>query len=556
MLLRRIVGAARFALGLGAAMPVAAQVDPALANHELQRQEQRDRARQKQDEAKPDVRLQPEKRATQAGWPENESPCFPIRRVVLEGDLAGDFAWALKAADGVLGRCLGSAGINVLVGEVQNALVAKGFVTARVLAAPQDLLGGELHLKLVPGRVRALNFPEQQPAFGNALPLAPGDLLNLRDIEQGLENLKRVPGAQADIEIEPGEKPGESDLRVNWRGGRAYRASVSLDDSGSQSTGTYQGGLTLSADNPLGLQDLFYLTLNRNLPGDSPGGDYGTHGHAIHYSVPYHYWLLSLQLNDFRYRQTVAGAFQDYLYSGTSATAEIKVSRLVYRDASRKTTLSLRTYRRASRNYIDDTEVEVQHRRMGGFVAGIAHKEFIGRATLDGNLTWKVGTSAFGSLPAPEEAYGEGTARPRIANADITLNLPLSRSLSYQATWRRQWNRTRLIPQDRFAIGGRYTVRGFDGEASLAAERGWLLRNDLTWNLPAAQQLYLAFDHGVVSGPSAPLLAGTRLSGAGIGWRGQFGGLSADFFAGRPVNKPADFRTTGTATGFTLNYEF
>ena len=152
MLCKRIGLAAQFAFGLGAALPALAQVDPALANQELQRQEQRERERARQDEAKPDVRLQREVRSAQPLWPENESPCFPIRRVFLEGELAGEFQWALKAADGALGRCLGSAGINVLVGEVQNALVAQGYVTARVLAAPQDLLTGELHLKLASGK--------------------------------------------------------------------------------------------------------------------------------------------------------------------------------------------------------------------------------------------------------------------------------------------------------------------------------------------------------------------------------------------------------------------
>jgi len=557
MLSSKSLVAAQVVLGLGAALPAFAQVNPALADQELQRQEQRERERTRQDEATPDVRLQKEVKTAQAIWPENEAPCFPIRRVFLEGDQAEQFQWALKAADGALGRCLGSAGINVLLGEVQNALVAQGYVTARVLAAPQDLLAGELHLKLVPGRIRALKYPEQQPAFDNALPLAPGKLLNLRDIEQGLENLKRVPGAQADIEITPGEQPGESDLLVKWHGGRAYRASVSVDDSGSHSTGTYQGGLTLSVDNPFGLQDLFYLTLNRNVPGDSPSGDYGTSGHALHYSVPFDYWLLSLQLNDYRYHQTVAGAFHDYIYRGTSNTAELKISRLVYRDATRKTTLSLRTYQRGSRNYIDDMEVEVQRRRMAGFVAGIGHREFVGAATVDGNLTWKFGTSAYGSLPAPEEAFGEGTARPRVVNADVTLNWPLTKSLSYQAAWRRQWNRTALIPQDRFSIGGRYTVRGFDGESSLSAERGWLLRNDLVWTLPGTQQqLYLALDHGAVAGPSAALLRGKSMTGSAIGWRGQLGRLSTDFFAGMPVSKPEAFRTAGIATGFNLNYEF
>ncbi|MTW14248.1 ShlB/FhaC/HecB family hemolysin secretion/activation protein [Pseudoduganella eburnea] len=431
MLTCRTLLAAPAMLALGAALPALAQVNPALADQELQRQEQRERERARQDEAKPDVRLQKEVNSTKAVLPQNESPCFPIRRVFLDGELSDEFQWALTAADDALGRCLGGAGINVLVGEVQNGLVARGYITARVLAAPQDLLGGELHLRLVPGRIRALRFPEQQPAFGNALPLTPGDLLNLRDIEQGLENLKRVPGAEADFEILPGDQPGDSDLLVKWRGGRAYRASLSVDDSGSRSTGTYQGGLTLSVDNPFGLQDLFYLTLNRNVPGNSLDGDYGTSGHALHYSVPYEYWLLTLQLNDYRYRQTVAGAFHDYIYRGTSNTAELKLSRLVYRDATRKTTLSLRTYQRGSRNYIDDMEVEVQRRRTAGFVAGIGYKEFIGQATVDGNLAWKFGTSAYGSLPAPEEQFGEGTGRPRIVNADVTLNWPLTNFVFY-----------------------------------------------------------------------------------------------------------------------------
>ncbi len=83
-------------------------------------------------------------------------------------------------------------------------------------------------------------------------------------------------------------------------------------------------------------------------------------------------------------------------------------------------------------------EVEVQRRRMAGFARQASHRGFIGPATLDSNLTWKLGTSSYGSLPRAEEAFDEGTARPRIFNADVTLNWPLTKSLSYQAAWRRQ----------------------------------------------------------------------------------------------------------------------
>ncbi len=170
----------------------------------------------------------------------------------------------------------------------------------------------------------------------------------------------------------------------------------------------------------------------------------------------------------------------------------------MYRDASRKTTVSLKAFQRKSNNFIDDTEVQVQRRIVGGWELAAGHKEFIGQATLEGNLAYKRGTGAFGSLPAPEEAFGEGTARFALASADANLNLPFAigpQKLRYNAAWRGQYNRTPLTPQDRFAIGGRYTVRGFDGESSLSAERGWLLRNELSAALGSSgQEAYIGLD--------------------------------------------------------------
>ena len=103
-------------------------------------------------------------------------------------------------------------------------------------------------------------------AFQNEIPLKGGDILNLRRIEQGLENLKRVPTAEADIQIVPADAPDESDIVVAWRQRLLpYRLSLGVDDSGSKTTGKYQGSLTFSADNPFGLSDLFYLSYGRHL---------------------------------------------------------------------------------------------------------------------------------------------------------------------------------------------------------------------------------------------------------------------------------------------------
>lgn len=103
-----------------------------------------------------------------------------------------------------------------------------------------------------------------------------GDVLNLRDLEQGLEVFKRVPTAEADIQIEPGETIGESDLVLAWQQKFPFRLNFSVDDGGSRDTGRYQGAVTLSYDNWFTANDLFYVSFNHYLADSSGGNSRGT----------------------------------------------------------------------------------------------------------------------------------------------------------------------------------------------------------------------------------------------------------------------------------------
>ncbi len=384
----------------------------------------------------------------------------------------------------------------------------------------------------------------------------------MRDIEQALENFKRVPTGEADIQIVPTENfkhmPGYSDLVISWTQRFPVRLSVGVDDSGTQATGKYQGNVTLAYDHAFTLNDLLYVSINRDLGGSDLDGARGTRGHTAHYSLPLGYGLLGLTSARNRFHQTVAGIGQSYLYSGVNQTQDIRLTRLVYRDALRKSTVSARGWTRASKNFIEDTEIEIQRRRVSGWELGINHREFIGRHALDANLAYRRGTGAHQALPAPEEPLGEGTARLKLISAEVQFNAPFTyagQALRYNGTWRAQWNRTPLVPQDRFSIGGRYSVRGFDGESILSAERGWLLRNDLGWAL-AGQELYVGLDYGQVGGASSEVLAGKQLTGAVLGLRGGYKNAGYDLFAGKPLNKPDGFRTASGVVGFNLSAAF
>ncbi|MGK9517704.1 ShlB/FhaC/HecB family hemolysin secretion/activation protein, partial [Salmonella enterica subsp. enterica] len=87
-------------------------------------------------------------------------------------------------------------------------------------------------------------------------------------------------------------KPGESDVVIKWSQQFPARVSLSVDNSGSKSTGKYQGNVSLSLDNLLSLNDLFYASFNHDL-GGGESGRHGSNGNTLHYSLPMGYWQLA-----------------------------------------------------------------------------------------------------------------------------------------------------------------------------------------------------------------------------------------------------------------------
>ncbi len=540
-----------------------------IETEQLLRQQERERELRLQNEAQKPVHLQTPALPSPL-LPADETPCQIIRQLVLQGDASEHFQWAIAAAerddDPVLGRCLGASGIATAIQRVQQAILAKGYVTTRVLTETQDVRNGILTLTLLPGRIRHIRFAEgtaSRATLWNAMPAQPGDLLNVRELEQGLDNLKRLPSAEANIRIIPAQGtdalPGHSDVIIEWTQALPFRLNLSFDDAGSKFTGKRQAAVTLAYDHWWTLNDLFYISVHQAV-GGGLSGERGAQSHTVHYSVPWQNWLLSATATSFDYHQNVAGLNQDYTYRGNGDNRELAITRLLTRNSISKLSASLRWWSRSSRNFIDDAEVNPQRRDNGGWELALNQRARLGNASIDANLAVRRGTGAFGSRAAPEQAFGEGTSRMQILRADATLSLPFrvaTQNLRYSAGWRAQWNGTPLIPQDRFAIGSRYTVRGFDGDFFLVGDRGWLLRQELGLSVPSFRsELYTGIDTGKIGGRSAEDMLGTRLTGAVIGLRGKASGLSWDLFLGRPLDKPEGFRSASTTAGFHLSLNF
>ncbi len=472
----------------------------------------------------------------------------------------GELAFANDYLQRYRGQCVGRDGLNLIVHRVMAHIIEKGYSTTRVVIGPQDLSIGTLTLHLIPGVISAIRFadPSTYGTVRNAFPTRPGDLLNLRNLEQGLEQMKRVPNQDVDMQIVPGPSTGESDVVISVKRTKPWTLAVSADDSGLKSTGQLQGSVSLTVDNPLGLSDLLNIGYHHDLNGHA--NKYGTHGSSAYYSIPWGNWTFTATASQYDYHQQIAGAFTTLVSSGKAKTFDVKAEYQFYRNQVQKNMLELRVGKRFSQAFIDGTELAVQHRNDSYAEIGWEHKHYFGAARFDSTIAYRWGVPWFGAQSdLPGIASGAPTSYYHMETLDATLSMPFaiaSVPFRYTATVRAQNTSNVLYPTEYFSIGSRYTVRGFDGNMLLAAEKGVFMRNTLEMHLPRlGQALYAGIDGGEVFGPEANNLLGRRLVGAVVGLRGSaFKHVNYDVFIGGPLYQPDRFPNRWPIAGFSLSF--
>ncbi|MFC5742467.1 ShlB/FhaC/HecB family hemolysin secretion/activation protein [Dyella tabacisoli] len=534
-------------------------------------QEQRERAQREAQQREqlrtaPDVRLQPAQATDyrQTSLPQ-ETPCFELISLKLDhpgspGGSHGDaFGFVQSYLDRYAGQCVGQQGLELIAHRASDLILAHGYVTTRLVTPEQNLAQGQLRLLLIPGTVGAVRFaPGSVNAnWLNALPLRPGDLLNLRDIEQGLEQMKRVPSQDVKIDIAPGTEPGSSDLVLAVTRSRPWRVTLNQDDSGARSTGREQGGVNLAWDQPLGLNDLFVAGATHSV--GRYHGIRGTTGANFNYSLPWDNWTFSASTNGYGYRQPVTGAQQTFSFTGRSRTTSVSATRLMQRDANSKTSLQLIVSGRQAHSYVNGVEIENQRRQTRSAELALIHRRYLGNAQLDLRLAHRRNVPWFdGDWRA--SAHGGPGFRVGITTFDASLSLPFQ-AIGQRWLWtselRAQATSGQVYAEDYLTVAGRYTVRGFDGETSIGGRHGYYWRNTVSWPIgDSGIALYGGVDTGRAGGAPTPGLSSHSLTGSVLGVRGSRWGLSWDLFAGWAWHAPEGFKTRRPAAGMQWIYMF
>jgi len=559
---------------LAGALPLRAQtVDLSLsqaAQEGLRRQEERLKEQLQQQAPAQDV-LRPEAKAAAPAALPAETPCFVIGEFRLTGKGARRFSWLQNVLAPYRDSCIGVQGVRRLASLLDAKLLEWGYATTNVSLPAQNLRDGVLTFHLQVGRIAAIRFVKAgtdvpDDAWGtwrNAFPISPGDVLDIRDIEQGTEQMQRLPSQAVRNRIEPGPAPDTSVVVIERQSGSLsdrLRGGLTLDNSGNTPLGRPQFSGYASLDNPLGLNDILTLSGSSNL--ENLNDQHRSQSASLGYSIPFGYSTLAYTHSENRYAQIVQGTTARFLSSGSSSADQLRLDRVMLRSASSKFGIYAALSTRRAQSYLDDVELLVQRRHTTNFEIGGNYKKLIGDASFSAEIGYRRGVPWRHAQDDFDASAGGLTLRPKLWLLTASYNQPFAvagRSFQYNASLNAQHTRDMTTSIDQFSIGNRYSVRGFDGNTVLLAESGYALRNEVTTPITLggiSAQAYVGVDVGRVWGPSDVALVGNSLAGAALGVRGQWKTFQWDVALAAPLYKPRGFPTQGINPYLSVSYLF
>lgn len=416
-----------------------------------------------------------------------DTRCFPIKTIRLKGaDLL-----STRERDALLepfvGQCLGVAQLNGVLKAVTDHYLAKGLVTTRAYLPQQDLSQGTLEVLVVEGKLESLKgeagsgLSERELAM--AFPGLEGQELNLREIEQLLDQLNRLPSNQAQMELAPGNAVGGSTVLVKNTPQKPWRASLARHNDGQKSTGEQQWGVGLDWDSPLGLADQLNLRGGHDAVSDHKRT---YQSNMLSYSLPWRWWNFSYSYSDSEYRTLGQGAGFDFKYTGESQTHQLRAERVIHRDAKSKTTLSTGLSHLRTRNFIEDSELANASQRITEAQFGVSHGRVVGSAFANLELGMQQGIGALDAMGEGRRANNEPTARYRKYTATLSYLQPFQigeERFTFSSLATGQRSEDMLYNSQRFSVSGQSAVRGYK-EQFLSGDSGGYWRNDLRWTRP------------------------------------------------------------------------
>ncbi|MCF2872968.1 ShlB/FhaC/HecB family hemolysin secretion/activation protein [Octadecabacter sp. G9-8] len=467
--------------------------------------------------------------------------CLDVDRIDLVGVTLIDVPAQQALTAPFAGRCLGLPQIDDLLQAVSLAYVDRGYITARAYLPEQNLADGQLEIRVIEGSLARIDINgEPRPRWQERVfPDLVGAPVNLREVEQGLDLIRSMPGYSAEIELTPGTQEGATVLDVTAVTAKPWSFRLSTNNQGLENedpgqtvaTGQFITSAQMTWSNALGLNDVWTLDASKSIRDNPIDVNYdgpGTRSVDLSLSIPRGPWRTEYGIGWSDYATVTPGAVGDIDVDGVTRTAFVEVERLLERDRDSKTYVTARLTRYDTENRIAGARIEASSQVTTSARFGVRHETLWngGQLTLSAGL--EQGLDALGAQDDDTQPTGQPEAQYTLVDGSLSYTRPFAgdaSAFSWQSDVNMQLSADRLYGRQQFGLGSAGTVRGAR-EQVVAGSSGILWRNELRWTpqmerdpIWGQAQLYGGIDWGWVADQSRVGVSGGHVSGAVIGAR-------------------------------------
>lgn len=438
-------------------------------------------------------------------------PAVSIQKISIRGATVMGRKEQRRLVRAFEGTDMDMQAMEALVHRINTWYMSRGYITSLAYIAPgQSMASGALVIDVEEGRIQAVvsETGETPVAFTLAFPFV-GKVLNIRDLEQGLDQVNRLGQNRMVLDLEPASIGYGTVVRIiNQHPAPKPQLNQAIITYLHQTDGrvnAFPSQVTVLSDNFLFINDQWAMTYSQSAMTQ----DNQSSSLFSSVTVPVGYWLMGYTYSLFVYQQLIPQG--PYAYASAYGHTEqntVSLTRTVFRNQVSKTYVEAALSASNQIQMLNKTQLGVgSHKKTVGKL-GVSHHWYA-------RVSGSVSVAQHRGLPwwdATPDLANRTTDEPVFMFDKTTVTAQLNTHLSvpgftapitYRMTSLHQWSPHTLWASDRMALGGRYSVRGFDG--SLSGDYGYYAQHE--WRLPlhrsfvlpdASASLFLGLDHGTV----------------------------------------------------------
>jgi hemolysin activation/secretion protein len=465
-------------------------------------------------------------------------------------------------------RELSTEDLEQLRRELTQTYINKGYINSGAVIPDQSLEDGQLTYRIIEGKLTDINIEGTTYFlpfyFQQRIARSTGPPLNIRPLKERLQLLLQDSRIQRlNSELKPGLTPGEAILNVRVEEASPFRAWAEFNNFQSPTVGAERGLGTIAVDNPFAIGDHFQFTYGGS-KGVNPLLD-------TSYSVPLTPWDTTLQLqyrkNDFN---VVSSAFKQLDIESQSQIFKISLRQPLYHTLTDEVAVTFIGEHLQNQNFIDGrgfqfTPGTTQNGKSKISALRLA-QEWIHRQEIQVFAFYSRFSLGVDALNAtnnriakhdPDSHFFAWLGQAQWARRIDPLGIQLISNLALQVA------NDSLFPLEQFAVGGRYSVRGYR-ENQLVRDNAFLFSVESRIPvLPSVMSPHVTahfapfIDVGRSWNAKIPTPDPTTLASIGVGLRlGFFGRAFANVYWGQQLNHVSDVPPGGNLQDHGLHVQF